>query len=389
MRNATHSVTTITTLAGLEGLEADYRRLESLLPMALPFQLHEWHVAWWRHFPVAGLGRRDELHTYVVRRRDGTCVGIAPFFRTLRPGIGPLQTRTMQLVGADPYITEIRVPLIDPSEEPVVARMLLERLASDPLWDSVQWSGLERESAFSEVLDREGRVEFWGGDLDYVLDLAPDWDTFRKNLKRNIRESLRHCYNSLKRDGHAFTFNVAETPAEVLAGVEVFFDLHSRRASLEDTITHPNRFELPVAQAFLRDVMERLAKRGIAKVFTLEIGGTVVGVRMGFQIGTQLYLYYSGYDPEWRKYSVMTTTVSEAIRWAIEQKLVTVNLSAGTDVSKTRWGARGIPNVDATQIRGTLRSRLASEAMRLAWEARRNPEVVKFARKLVPSLRWT
>ena len=53
---------------------------------------------------------------------------------------------------------------------------------------------------------------------DFVLDLPDTWQEFRSGLKRNIRESLRHGYNSLKRDGHRFELQVATDPGEVLAG---------------------------------------------------------------------------------------------------------------------------------------------------------------------------
>jgi hypothetical protein len=38
----------------------------------------------------------------------------------------------------------------------------------------------------------------------------------------------------------------------------------------------------------------------------------------------------------------MTTTMAEAIKYAIAGRLRSVNLSPGTDVGKTRWGPREI-----------------------------------------------
>jgi CelD/BcsL family acetyltransferase involved in cellulose biosynthesis len=85
-------------------------------------------------------------------------------------------------------------------------------------------------------------------------------------------------------------------------------------------------------------------------------------MRIGFVVGDSLYLYYSGYDPEWSRYSVMTTTVAEAIKYAIAHRLKTVNLSSGNDVSKTRWGPRELQYTSAYEQRDRLRSRLASRA---------------------------
>jgi CelD/BcsL family acetyltransferase involved in cellulose biosynthesis len=100
----------------------------------------------------------------------------------------------------------------------------------------------------------------------------------------------------------------------------------------------------------------------MVRVFQLEIAGQVVASRIGFIVSGSLYLYYSGFDPEWSKYSVMTTAVAEAIKYAIEQGLKTVNLSPGNDISKTRWGPRAVPALTAYEHSGRVRSRLVRHA---------------------------
>jgi CelD/BcsL family acetyltransferase involved in cellulose biosynthesis len=72
-----------------------------------------------------------------------------------------------------------------------------------------------------------------------------------------------------------------------------------------------------------------------------------------------LYLYYTGYDPNWRKYSIMTTVVAESIKWAIENRLKAVNLSMGNDVSKTRWGPKEIVFRQGVQVSPNWWGRLA------------------------------
>jgi hypothetical protein len=58
----------------------------------------------------------------------------------------------------------------------------------------------------------------------------------------------------------------------------------------------------------------------------------------------------------------MTTTVAEAIKYAIAHGLKTVNLSPAKDVSKTRWGPRQVDYTSVYENAGRLRSRLAREA---------------------------
>lgn len=72
-------------------------------------------------------------------------------------------------------------------------------------------------------------------------------------------------------------------------------------------------------------------------MFELRVAGEVVASRVGFATGEAIYLYYSGYDPQWGRYGVMTTTLAEIVCYAIGCGLASLNLSTGDDVSKTRW----------------------------------------------------
>jgi CelD/BcsL family acetyltransferase involved in cellulose biosynthesis len=227
-------------------------------------------------------------------------------------------------------------------------------------WDWIHWSGVSDE--FAEALTGNGALR-WESPLSYfVLDLPPSWEELRSRLKRNIRESLRHCYNSLKRDGHRFEFQVIEDPAGVRQGLDRYLALHRMRANVTDTVIHPDRFASRTCRNFLYTICDRLAARGAVRLFALKIGAQVVAMRLGFVVGDSLYMYYSGYDPLWARYSVMTTTVAEALKYAITRGIKTVNLSPGREVSKMRWGPRQVDYSSAYETNTRLRSRLASSA---------------------------
>ena len=109
----------------------------------------------------------------------------------------------------------------------------------------------------------------------------------------------------------------------------------------------------------------------------MHVGEQVVAVRIGFQIGDSLYTYYSGFDPDWRKYSVMTTTVTEMIKYAIAHGLKTVNLSPTRDIAKTRWGPETVPIGQAVQVSPSILSQLAWAGYRHARSAGRLPRLLR------------
>ena len=82
----------------------------------------------------------------------------------------------------------------------------------------------------------------------------------------------------------------------------------------------------------------------------------------------------------------MTTTVAEAIKYAIARGFKTVDLSAGKDLSKTRWGPRQIDVVSGYEPRSRLLSRLANSAYLKARAGSGYPG--KFLQRLIASRRW-
>src|SRR5579859_289582 len=347
------SVEVATTPEALFALKPEYDRLDRVSGNPLPFALHEWHVAWWNHLAKADRWLHDELRIHTVRDDRGDCIAIVPFVSTRRQ-VGAFHAESLALLGSDPNFTEIRGPLVAPGAETLAADAVARKL-DEASWDWIDWSGVPR--TFGRALADRAPLTWRRPVFDYVVDLAPTWETFHVLLKRNIRESLRHCYNSLKRDGLSAELEVAESRDAVRNALHLFVSLHAMRAELTSTVAHPDRFASVTSRRFLYDVCDRLAARGVARVFVLKIRGCVVAVRIAFVVGEQIYFYYSGFDPQWAKYGVSTTIVAEGIKYAIAQGLTTANLSTGTDVSKTRWGARLVCFPEATQVRPRLRSR--------------------------------
>jgi len=177
-----------------------------------------------------------------------------------------------------------------------------------------------------------------------------------------MRKSLRKSYEFLERDGHRFGFSIRSRPEDVAASLDCFLALHASRAEATEMKAHPDRFNIPPHRAFLADIMGQMAELGRLRVCELTIDGKAVAVRIAFQLGDELYLYYSGFDPAWRKYSVMTTLMAEIIKWAIENGLKVVNLSTGTDLGKLRWRPTEVLYSNAMQIAPTLRGGLANLA---------------------------
>ena len=360
----------VTDLAGIEALTPDYRRLYEISGNTLPFASQEWHLAWCEHLLNRDPRVMQQPRFFVLRKNDGSCAAIVPLVLTRRQ-LGPLKITALGLLGADPALTEIHNPLIEPGYERATVRAVHERLAMLPGWDWIQWSRVS--ATLAEALALQAAPQWYQTHDDYLLDLPPSWPEFRATLRRNLRESLRHCYNSLRRDEHTFAFIVARDRAEVRAALYRFLELHKQRANMPHGPKHVDHFAARSPRDFLYNVCERLAARDAVRVFQLRIAGSVVASHVGFVIRDSLYLYYSGFDPAWARYSVMTTTLAETLRYAIASGIKSVNLSLTGDRAKLRWYPRRVDFYSALVHRDSLRSRLACGAYHMAISGRGVP----------------
>jgi len=359
----------VSRLRGIEDfdtLAAEWDALDAEILPRTPFTSRLWNSLWWQHLRRDNLAVRDQFHSYVIRDQYGHLIAVAPMMLTSRPAIGPLRARELHFFGADANLTEIRGLVCRPRHHLAATGALLEAIGNECSdWSWTYLSGLR--ALDSEIVETPAATAgatptlTWTRHIPcYFLRMNGDWDEFKARLPRNTKEALRKCYNSLRRDGLRFEFKAIRDPIDCDAALSCFLRMHRQRAVCEGvSIRHPDNFRALRSRRFLRAYARELAQRDQLRIFQISIAGRVAATRVGFQFGEQVYLYCSGYDPRWRKYSLMTTLIAEAIRWCIDQQVTVVNLSTGTDRSKTRWRPECSMHSEAIARGPGLRARLA------------------------------
>jgi len=255
----------------------------------------------------------DEFFVHVIRGDDNKLIGVAPLLLRRIPVIGGLELRAIEFFGTDPSITEIRGVVCELADQPGVLEALRNHFrVAVPDRDLFRWQGIRAEAmqAFNCSAPALGSVE--------ILPL-------------------------LDRDGHPFHFRAVGAVEDHYGALESFFRLHAARAQVSEmNFKHADRFADGVNRDFIREFVGAMALQGRLRIFELDIAGEIVASRLAFPEGRELYLYYSGYHPTWRQYSVMTTLMAEIMRWAISHRLSAINLSTSSDLSKLRWRPKEI-----------------------------------------------
>jgi CelD/BcsL family acetyltransferase involved in cellulose biosynthesis len=352
-------VNVVESLSSLETIAPAWQVLDEQTFPRLPFTGPQWNLLWWKHFAEQRRTVADRIQSFVLF--DGNqLLAVAPMMLTERPAVGPLRVRHLQFFGADPNVTEVRGPCCRRCDEGRVFEAILlylEARAKD--WDWVELSGFAEHGPAHEAIARRTPLIWTRQVPDFFIEPGQDWDAFKKGLPRNLKEAIRKCYTTLRRDNLQYDFRVAERTNEVEEGLETFFELHSLRAQAPITPNHADVFAPGPARRFLREYLNRVSEAGSAKLFELLVEGQVVASRIGLVLGDHLYLYFSGYHPRMSKYSVMTTCNVEAIKWAISQGIRTINLSTGRDQSKLRWRPIEVSLMEAQWLSPSWRGRMS------------------------------
>ncbi|HWY63376.1 MAG TPA: GNAT family N-acetyltransferase [Rhizomicrobium sp.] len=347
--------------SALDALTAEWEKLNQQLIPRTPFTSPIWAKLWWKHLRQTRASRRHEFFVHIVRDSTGRLVAIIPLVITHQPAFGPLRLRTLQFFGAsDGSITEHRRVICRPEDEAEIIQTFIRYLHDlKANWDLFLWTGMRINGQPRNTSKVYRKIP------EYVVSLPTSWASFRAGLSRNMREKIRKCYKLLSRNGHTFVFCAVDRSAEIPAALDRFLALHAARARFKHAFKHRDYFAEPSRRDFIADCAVQMAKRNQLVIFELEIGGRVVASRMAFVFGSEMYLYYSGFDPAWGKHSVMTTLMCETFKWAIEHGVLLVNLSRGKDLSKLRWSPREHVFHDSALASPTLRGQFAFQAFEI------------------------
>ncbi len=326
-------------------LQPEWDALVDRLDLPSPFLSWDWNYAWWKHF-----GGHSRLHI-VVFRADGRLAGLAQLHE--RRHAGPVTS--LVPIGWGNLLTE-QLELLFPSQDRKLLLGELRRVLSDSSWSWIGLSGLE-PTDFDEPWDGLGVVDQVAMPFEF-RELPRTWDELVRSLNRSMRGNVKYYPRLMQRSGCPFTFRVAESAAEVSNALPEVFRLHSARAASQEGVVHKDYLERSEYRAFLAEIAPRLAARGEMKVGLLEVSGEVVATQMWLERARTMFLYYSGYLPDWSRYSVAMVTTSEILKHGIERGLDRVEFLRGTGHFKTRWDTQQRVQLEVTLARRAKATRV-------------------------------
>ena len=278
-----------------------------------------WLSAWWSVF---GVSYRPFL---AIARKDDSILGVAPL---------KTEGDVASFMGS-PDVVDYQDFIVNPSKEKEFFGFLLDELKKNTI-NRLDLGALRPDSATLKYLkplagERGFDVSCQREDVSFELELPSSFDGYPEMLDTKQRHEVRRQLRRLAGAGKVNYVPVTRTE-EILAAMDRFIEL--MRLSHRDKA----RFMDEIMEDFFKCLAENMAQAGLARLGQLELDGLVVAAVFCFDYNNTIYLYNSGFDPEYAGLGVGLMSKVFCIKDGIELGRRYFDFLKGGEVYKARMG---------------------------------------------------
>jgi CelD/BcsL family acetyltransferase involved in cellulose biosynthesis len=312
----------IVTPQSFDSLASSWNDLRQRLKWDSVFVLPRWLKVWWQAF-----GQGAQTYLFDVRENNEV-TGIAPLM--VKEG------KAAFIGSAD--VCDYMDFVIAPGKALAFFTAVLDKLKKDGIKE-LHLDSLRHDSTVMTCLvdlakDKGYEVTLTQENVSLDLDLPSTWEEYLRTLTPKQRRETGRRFRRLEEEGEINYRSVEDAEPKVL---EIFFKL--MRVSREDKAA----FMTARMESFFRSLAETMAEAKLLTFGILEISGKPVAAVMCFDYNNKVYLYNSGYDPEYGYLSVGLLSKLLSIKDSIERGRKCYDFLKGPEEYKYRLGGREIP----------------------------------------------
>ncbi len=312
------------TEASLDSLEAYRSDPQLKLNWSSVFITTAWLQVWWQVF-----GGDQEPFIRVVRDGDRV-IGIAP----LR-----LDNDAAAFIG-DTDVCDYQDFIIEPGSENAFFETLLDDLRENGV-KSMDLKHVRHDSTvYTKLKDiaekRNLEVNCFQQDISVEMDLPDNWEAYLGMLNSRQRHEVRRKLRRLSEAGN-IEYIWSENAADVPGFIDNFFKMFTE--SRDDKA----EFLTAKMESFFRLLIEVMAVACVLKLGVLRLDGRDMASIICFDYNDNIYLYNSGYDPEFNYLSVGLLSKVLCIKENIESGKKIFDFLKGDEPYKFHLGGQEIP----------------------------------------------
>lgn len=314
----------VLTVESFDSLASYWTALSHSLRWNSPFVLPPWLKVWWQEF-----GAEAELYLSSVRQGE-TVIGVAPLL--VREGKASL----VGSVDVCDYLDFV----VTPGREQDFFGVLLDDLRGKGV-NHLDLRPLRPDSTVlthlvSIAQNRGYEVLCQPEDVSVELDLPATWEEYLTILtakqRHEVRRKLRRLSEAGKVDYHFVKDSVAVHDA-----MDIFLKMFTE--SRQDKAT----FLTAQMESFLRSLANSMTEAGLLRLGILELDMLPTAMIMCFDYNDCLYLYNSGYDPQYNTLSAGLLCKVLCIKESIQEGKKRFDFLKGSEAYKYHLGGREVP----------------------------------------------
>ena len=305
-----------------DSLESSWNDLRHKLNWDSVFVLPRWLKVWWQAF-----GEDSKLYLFEVRENRNV-IGIAPLMVK--------ESKASFIGSAD--VCDYMDFIVAPGKELPFFTAVLDKLQKDGIKELCLESLRHDSTVMACLVDlAKGKgyeVTCTRENVSLDLELPSSWDDYLRTLNPKQRREIGRKFRRLEEEGD-INYRIIESAKPEL--LDIFFRL--MRVSREDKAA----FLTPQMESFFRALAQTMSQAGMLRFGVLEISAKPVAVVMCFDYNDKVYLYNSGYDPEYGYVSAGLLSKLLSIKDSIERGRKVYDFLKGPEEYKYRLGGREIP----------------------------------------------
>ncbi len=287
------------------------------------FVLPGWLDSWWQVF-----GAGYEPLILVVREGDEV-IGIAPL--KIKDGV-------TSFIG-DNSVCDYLDFIVTSGKENAFSRMLLDYFAAHGVKSLVLETLRPGSVAGHNIVEEASRLGKSATcsqiDVLFEMELPPNWEDYLDSLESKQRRDIERKMRQLDR--------VAEVRFRVLRNSEVGeAELDSFFQMMAESRSDKASFMTAGMRSFFGKVAFAMSAYGLLRLAFLNVGVAGVAAILYFEYKDRIYLYNSGYMPQYAEMNVGLVSKLYCIRQAIEERKKVFDFLKGSEVYKSRLGGREV-----------------------------------------------
>lgn len=310
------------SLESFDSIYDVWKELHDNSPAAPIFSSPEWSKIWWQQF-----GSGAKLHLGAVRQR-GKIIGIAPLV---------INGDVASLIG-DSDVCDYLDFVVAPGSEDSFFKELLSNLKAEGIirlnLAPLRPDSSVRNSLINIAAKQKWQVSCFPEDVTVELNLPPSWEEYLQLLSGKQRHELNRKLRRLDEEGdlnHRTSTDANENDIEIF--------LHLFRDSRQDKAA----FLTPQMDLFFRSIAHAMAEQKLLRLNILELNNKAVAATMCFDYRDTVYLYNSGYEPDYGWLSVGVISKALCIKDSIERHKKRFDFLKGAEAYKYHLGGQELP----------------------------------------------